>query len=1092
MALPLLALYALSVGMKSKRENKAAQAKAVADSKITNWAMGKNGIRALDDNSTLDENNEESLYGFTIGNSKQINVLPKEEKPNIDVFENPMNSKGPLISRLDFQALNKNMAGMDLTKPYTLGKAVGQRNPANNKLTFFKGYERFKKDADVETTTQQEGRYVQRVFVPFKKGVDTWEATHARQVTKSGTKNILGKPYKIKIGDGKETTIQQSGYYTEQGMFIPIAKDNKVTVATHTREVTKSDTKNVIGIPVPLKEKQKASDIITQVRYYNSEGEVTTNANEAVSFDKIKVIGDKTTVIEPKKDISTAVNQELTTLFDKDGKVTNDPSKAVQQRTDTYDKTGILKQGKLEEVKTTKTVSAQKSTEYVVTIKKKDGKIIQGLNTDLNITEKEVLSGETNDGEPIGVQKSRTYNKDNVASKFTDFNSASKAKNINSVNDGDNYGTITLKTNETDPKTFRKKSFQISMNRKFSGQQNLINFNADLIKNKGSVEQINSNEQLYGLATSNIVSEVRSYFNEGKAALDGAVIYKNLPKNPEDAINTIRSLVGNGGVAQIRDFDKIVLLAARMLGDEQQKELLAFSPRKEGESILVVKGKTTDGSTAFVGTNFPSDYEDIVRNKLPQYVKSSNLDNINAVIASLIKTKKNPDGSDMFTTNANGKQVRVLDDTQNLLGFMKDLDNKLIIGKKVNIKGVQRDATLLDGFFSIMHPYPSQSPVGTVTGDDRKYIVDKFNTLASSNFNEAMKVIMGFTDINQDMVDRTIEQLHGGDTGNIKVRQEIQGKSTSAFNAIITIDAMENTYTINGRDIDINTVQGELIVRISGAYETGKRALQLFRGGSLLDIVSSSVEEVNSQLVDQSEVYDSINSNDPLEVKAKEANQAKLAEIKKMMGGNFGDGVSALNKIGVGEASGFVKSLPKAMQVAYSQGKLGKEVIRKLAIRQYHKYMLAYQLAAAIQGGTGGRTISDQDVQNILGALNFGFFTEASLERATLQEAKKMMTSIYEYNTALLNKDTKVQYAAIKAREMLFEGNKAPYLGIGNQNSLQGVKSRRAFITNKLLNTRDSINTNNNSSVVDKEETQEADNLMKQIEINKNKKAGGK
>ena len=75
---------------------------------------------------------------------------------------------------------------------------------------------------------------------------------------------------------------------------------------------------------------------------------------------------------------------------------------------------------------------------------------------------------------------------------------------------------------------------------------------------------------------------------------------------------------------------------------------------------------------------------------------------------------------------------------------------------------------------------------------------------------------------------------------------------------------------------------------------------------------------------------------------------------------------------------------------------------------------------------------------------------------------------------------------------MLFEGNKAPYLGIGNQNSLQGVKSRRAFITNKLLNTRDSINTNNNSSVVDKEETQEADNLMKQIEINKNKKAGGK
>ena len=39
--------------------------------------------------------------------------------------------------------------------------------------------------------------------------------------------------------------------------------------------------------------------------------------------------------------------------------------------------------------------------------------------------------------------------------------------------------------------------------------------------------------------------------------------------------------------------------------------------------------------------------------------------------------------------------------------------------------------------------------------------------------------------------------------------------------------------------------------------------------------------------------------------------------------------------------------------------------------------MLAYHIAAAIQGGTGGRTISDQDVQNILNALNFGVFTPA-------------------------------------------------------------------------------------------------------------------
>jgi hypothetical protein len=40
----------------------------------------------------------------------------------------------------------------------------------------------------------------------------------------------------------------------------------------------------------------------------------------------------------------------------------------------------------------------------------------------------------------------------------------------------------------------------------------------------------------------------------------------------------------------------------------------------------------------------------------------------------------------------------------------------------------------------------------------------------------------------------------------------------------------------------------------------------------------------------------------------------------------------------------------------------------KLAMRAYYRYMSAYALASATQGGTGGRTISDQDVLNFLRA----------------------------------------------------------------------------------------------------------------------------
>ena len=45
------------------------------------------------------------------------------------------------------------------------------------------------------------------------------------------------------------------------------------------------------------------------------------------------------------------------------------------------------------------------------------------------------------------------------------------------------------------------------------------------------------------------------------------------------------------------------------------------------------------------------------------------------------------------------------------------------------------------------------------------------------------------------------------------------------------------------------------------------------------------------------------------------------------------------------------------------------------AKRRYLNYVIAYSVASALQGGTGGRTISDQDVQNVLNFLNGGMST---------------------------------------------------------------------------------------------------------------------
>lgn len=86
---------------------------------------------------------------------------------------------------------------------------------------------------------------------------------------------------------------------------------------------------------------------------------------------------------------------------------------------------------------------------------------------------------------------------------------------------------------------------------------------------------------------------------------------------------------------------------------------------------------------------------------------------------------------------------------------------------------------------------------------------------------------------------------------------------------------------------------------------------------------------------------------------------------------------------------------------------------RLLAVRQYYKFILAYQVAAAIQGGTGGRTISDQDVENILSALNFDTYSTPEAEKATLNEVIRMMERIAVVDGAYSSGNVSDVYAAI-------------------------------------------------------------------------------
>ena len=67
---------------------------------------------------------------------------------------------------------------------------------------------------------------------------------------------------------------------------------------------------------------------------------------------------------------------------------------------------------------------------------------------------------------------------------------------------------------------------------------------------------------------------------------------------------------------------------------------------------------------------------------------------------------------------------------------------------------------------------------------------------------------------------------------------------------------------------------------------------------------------------------------------------------------------------------------------------------RALAARQFHIVTLAYELSATIQGGTGGRTISDQDVALILRALRQNPTASPQSQIAVIEVARNMMREI--------------------------------------------------------------------------------------------------
>ena len=981
MAEPLTLLaFALSTKYKANKKAAEAQAAAEAKEKITTYVFGENGLRRLTPtNNTLNEKANEKFYGFSKGDSDKIEKFPEEQAEMINLYQNPYNKDGPEITMKEYNAMNAGFSNIDTADSTTttklpLGKVVGQRNPVTNEMNFYEGYKRF-----------------------------------AVQKQKTVEYGII-----------------------KNNKFVVAGKDQN---ATHTRVVEKENG-NIVSTSVPAKIEQD-KNVVKSVNYYDSDNRLLTdisgeNANKIAFTEEVTTTDGKVTEKGVLTEYKVGSKKDLKQLvfLDKDGERTKDRTKAVKTRIDTYDYKGLLiEEGEEKDYQLVKEKDEKFTgkTEYMMVDVAKEGD--KDFKPTISIVGEDMAISRINAGTHV-IIKSRVVDEKGKPGEFKDYSPTKDKNTIQNVND--NKDIVTSFKFATEKKDRNLKTVYETVNI-FKGQtstQSLIKLNNVFARNSDYIDQVNNNPILKSQVGSTVTNLLEKFFlGEIK---QGATTHftKVKPRSPKRAYTLAGARFTE--LAKLKDFEKMTLIAAD-LADETTIQTLLKNTAPNNTGFVVKKDVTENNNiigSVYSLVQLPQKYANTITTIQKRVGDVHVKEDVNGLIDQLIIYKRGEDGKLLKKGNEEEGFSLVASESQPVLDFLATLDSTNLGVKKY--KG--RNATFLDGFLSLIHPFPNEHPIGKLNTAVEQSIKNQFASVARYDFKRAMNLIQAFTSKNTQATNILLEDTYGQEFSTEKVKADFRGKSTSAYNGIVTIDSMLQTYfTSDGDEIDINTAQGEVVLTAFGVSKFVRKGFQvvstIFKGGNVIDVLTENPDTIANSFVDQNDIYDSVNENDPKEIAARERNKEKLENIKALMNGT-------------GDVNQLIQGLDKRTKRMLGTEK-GQEILRKLAVRQYHKYMLAYQLAAAIQGGTGGRTISDQDVENILRSLNFGFFTTADKERATLAAARKMLSDLYEYNEGLLNPNPSVQFAAIKSQQLL--------MGTERAKLFSSVAARRKYITQTIF-----------------------------------------
>jgi len=95
----------------------------------------------------------------------------------------------------------------------------------------------------------------------------------------------------------------------------------------------------------------------------------------------------------------------------------------------------------------------------------------------------------------------------------------------------------------------------------------------------------------------------------------------------------------------------------------------------------------------------------------------------------------------------------------------------------------------------------------------------------------------------------------------------------------------------------------------------------------------------------------------------------------------------------------YQKKLQKRLEDAEDALKSTSRAAQYRGYIEFMKFQLAYQMASALQGGTGGRTISDQDVENMMASMNFGSKDDIKHVIGSLERLSNIMGELHLVNS---------------------------------------------------------------------------------------------